>query len=195
LPGRFELLGKLGCVAIIRPDLPPPGGAAKAVLALADAVAVHQNRTVVCVDACYSHPELLGLVPPDTPPLQQQLSEGRNDPMSSRLFQQVSGIACTRGGEQDMAALCSPVFSAFCQALRIRYSLVLLMLPPAALFADIGRAAANADGAALIIDSGRTRWETAAECHRRLVDGGITVLGTIMNQRKLYVPSFLYNYI
>lgn len=185
----------VGCAAIVTPDIPHPRGAAFAALSLASSIATHLHREVICVDACFTHPELMNLTTGKTPTLQDQLMTNSNDPQTTRISECLSVISCSRGGEKDMALLCSQGFELFIAALRKRFSMVLIMLPPTVLFAGVSRTARMTDGVAILIDCSRTRWEAASECRRQLVESKVNILGVIMNRRKFYVPAWLYHSI
>lgn len=195
IPVTLAPFDGVGCAALVTPDIPLPKGAALAAFSLASAIAIHLHREVVCVDACFTHPELMHLTADKTPTLQEQLITNRNDPQTTRIHEGVSVISCSHGGEKDMALLCSQGFDLFIATLRKRFSMVLVMLPPTVLFAGVSHTAKMTDGVAILIDCSRTRWEAASECRRQLVESKVNILGVIMNRRKFYVPAWLYRSI
>jgi protein-tyrosine kinase len=195
IPVTLAPFDGIGCAALVTPDIPHPKGAAFAALSLASAIAIHLHREVVCVDACITHPELINLTAEKTPTLQEQLMTNSNDPQATRISEFLSVIPCSHGGEKDMALLGSQRFDLFIAALRKRFSMVLIMLPPTVLFAGVSRTAKMTDGVAILIDCSRTRWEAASECQRQLVESKVNILGVIMNRRKFYVPAWLYHAI
>jgi Mrp family chromosome partitioning ATPase len=130
-----------------------------------------------------------------TPMLQELLMTNSDNPQTTPIHNHVSIIACAHGGEYEMALLNSPGFESLIAALRRKFSMVLVMLPPTVLFAGVSHTARMTDGVAMLIDCNRTRWEVASECLRQLVESKVKILGVIMNRRKFYVPDWLYHSI
>jgi Mrp family chromosome partitioning ATPase len=48
-------------------------------------------------------------------------------------------------------------------------------------------------GAILVVEAKYTRWPVMQNCKDRLVSSGANILGVVLNQRRYYIPSFLYN--
>ena len=51
------------------------------------------------------------------------------------------------------------------------------------------------DGVIFIVACESTKWEVAQNEKKKLETAGVNFLGTIMNNRKYYIPKWLYNYI
>jgi Mrp family chromosome partitioning ATPase len=52
--------------------------------------------------------------------------------------------------------------------------------------------AAAADAALLVIESGRSRFESVADAVQRLARARVAVLGVVINKRRFRIPAFLY---
>lgn len=52
--------------------------------------------------------------------------------------------------------------------------------------------AAKTDGVVLVVEAEKTRWEVAQKAYRQLEEGGIRVLGAVLNKRKMHIPDWFY---
>jgi len=57
---------------------------------------------------------------------------------------------------------------------------------------DLSVSAAAFDGVILVLECEGTRWEVAQHYETRLSAASATVVGTVMNKRKFYIPKSLY---
>jgi Mrp family chromosome partitioning ATPase len=75
------------------------------------------------------------------------------------------------------------------------YDWILLDLPPALETPDAAALAAVADGAVLVMQSGRTKRPVVARSVDLLRKAGARVLGSVLNRRRLEIPGFIYKRI
>ncbi len=89
--------------------------------------------------------------------------------------------------------LASPEFGMVMKSLRERYDLTVIDAPPFAASSDALLLAPVTDGVVVVIEANRTRWQIARNCIEQLEAQGGTVLGTILNRQRHYIPGFIYN--
>lgn len=77
--------------------------------------------------------------------------------------------------------------------LRERFDIVVVDLPPVHRSPYSLVIARQADGVVLVVEAGRTRWPVANSAKRTIVSAGGNVVGLVLNKRRSYIPSFLYN--
>ena len=69
---------------------------------------------------------------------------------------------------------------------------VLLDVPPVNEFNDAMAFCTEADGAVLVVQAEKTKWEVAQRAKQRLDDARLNVVGVVLNKRRYYVPEWLY---
>lgn len=87
-------------------------------------------------------------------------------------------------GVDDLLAVC-----------RDRYTLSIFDAPPVMDYNATALLAAATDGAILVIEAERERWEVAQRATSLLQDAGARVLGAVLNKRKYHIPRFLYDWV
>ncbi|MHC5053306.1 MAG: GumC family protein [Planctomycetota bacterium] len=78
---------------------------------------------------------------------------------------------------------------------RERYRFVVLDLPPVGQAPAAARAGAALDGAVLVVEAGRSRFEAFARTRDLLVKSGGRILGAVLNKRRFPVPQWVYDRI
>jgi protein-tyrosine kinase len=69
---------------------------------------------------------------------------------------------------------------------------VLLDAPPVNDYNDALAFCSEIDGAIFVVQAEKTKWEVALRAKQRLDDAKTTVVGVVLNRRKLYIPEWLY---
>lgn len=69
---------------------------------------------------------------------------------------------------------------------------VLLDAPAITTFNDAVALGPRTDGVILVVRAEKTRWEVARNGRERLEAGKATVLGVVLNDRKLHIPEWIY---
>ncbi len=69
---------------------------------------------------------------------------------------------------------------------------VLLDVPPVNEFNDAMALCQAADGAVLVVQAEKTKWEVALRAKQRLDDARVNVVGVVLNKRRYYVPGWVY---
>jgi Mrp family chromosome partitioning ATPase len=91
--------------------------------------------------------------------------------------------------------IASSVARATLDALTPAYDWILIDGPPALESPDAPGIAALADGAVIVVQSGRTKRPVLARTVDLLRKAGATVVGTVLNRRRLEIPDFIYRRI
>ncbi len=76
-----------------------------------------------------------------------------------------------------------------------RFQLVIIDSAPISLYAETLALAKNVEAAVLVVHTGQTRWEVALSSKKQLQKVNPNLLGVILNQRKFYIPEWIYQRI
>jgi capsular exopolysaccharide synthesis family protein len=69
---------------------------------------------------------------------------------------------------------------------------ILLDAPPVNEFTDAMALCSEIDGTVLVVQAEKTKWEVALRAKQRLDDAKTTVVGVVLNKRKLHIPEWVY---
>jgi len=86
----------------------------------------------------------------------------------------------------------SSAFDRFLQVVRERFQYVILDAPPIQQHPETLVFARKVDGVILVIESRRTRRQTALWAKYRIEEAGGQVLGVVLNRHRRHIPQFLY---
>ena len=89
----------------------------------------------------------------------------------------------------------SPEFALPNQAmlsLKNQFEFVFLDLPPYLHSTHSKLLTRLCDGVVLVVQAGRTRWQTVAETRRLLEKANIPILGGVLNRREFSIPELFY---
>ncbi|MCX6639758.1 MAG: CpsD/CapB family tyrosine-protein kinase [bacterium] len=78
---------------------------------------------------------------------------------------------------------------------RRRFQFILIDSAPATLHAETLALAKQVESVLLVIQAGHTRWEVAASAKKALLKVNPRLLGVVLNQRKYYIPEWIYQRI
>lgn len=76
-----------------------------------------------------------------------------------------------------------------------RWDCVVCDTPPYLGASDAPFLAQHFDGALLVIDSHRTRWEVAQVVKQRFIAAQGQLIGVVINRRRYYIPSWFYRFL
>lgn len=76
--------------------------------------------------------------------------------------------------------------------LQPHYQYIVLDIPPILNFAEGLAISKLCDGVILVVRAGHTRWEVVQEAKRLLQKAGVYIVGGVLNQRKFFIPNWLY---
>ena len=63
------------------------------------------------------------------------------------------------------------------------------------LFPDGPALVSQVDGVILVVEAEKTRWQVALSAKEKIIKSGGTILGTVFNKRKYYIPEYIYKYL
>lgn len=105
----------------------------------------------------------------------------------------VTQIAATSSGLASI--LVSPNLAAILDEIRARFDLTVVVAPALGASPEGYQLASVVDGVVVVVEAGKTRWQAVKRDIVRMQAQGATVLGTILNRRRYYIPSFVYRRI
>lgn len=83
-------------------------------------------------------------------------------------------------------------FDNFLKGVREKFSYVILDAPPVNGCSESRILGPKVDGVILVVESGKTRRQVAVRAKQELEDAGANVLGVVLNNRKHYIPEWIY---
>lgn len=97
------------------------------------------------------------------------------------------------GGAHSLPSiLASPLLPGLFDALRARFDMILIDTPSLESSQDAVQLAALADGAVLVVNAGKTRWQVVKRWMEQIVSRHGQVVGVLFNKRRDYIPHWLY---
>jgi capsular exopolysaccharide synthesis family protein len=86
----------------------------------------------------------------------------------------------------------SDQFKRYLLMMRDKFNYVLVDAPPVQGSPETLALASRVDGVLMVLASGKTRQEVAARSKKQIESAGGKVIGAVLNQRKYYIPDFIY---
>jgi Mrp family chromosome partitioning ATPase len=184
--GVGYLLGVTGCVR--------ESGVSTVASNLAIRAADHGLGPVLLIDANLHHPHLQKLIGAKSGLGLADVLAGQTTLAATAQATRVPGLQILPHGTDGLLGrvrVDSARMEGLVAELRETYSLVFVDLPGACQMGQSQWLAHVLDGAVLVIRSERVGRGIAQECHRRLTQGGIHVVGAVLTDQHTYVPSWL----
>ena len=100
-------------------------------------------------------------------------------------------IGCGHSTLGPPALFDSPGVPPVLEQLRREFDFVIFDLPPANLYVDASILGPRLDAALVVIEADRTRIPEVERLRRGLDRVGVKLVGSILNRRRNYIPSFL----
>jgi len=100
-------------------------------------------------------------------------------------------ITCGHSALAPSALFDAPGMGAALDQLREQFAFVILDLPPVNVYSDTSIVGPRLDAAVLVIEADRTRLPDVERSRRTLDRVGAKVVGSVLNRRRDYIPSFL----
>jgi len=117
-----------------------------------------------------------------------------NDIIKKTKIPNLSVITCGSPNRPNpLAMFLDDSIDAFIGEIKEQADWVLFDTPPLNSYNGAISLAAKTDGVVLVVEAEKTRWEVAQKACRQLEEGGIRVLGAVLNRRKMYIPDWFYN--
>lgn len=79
--------------------------------------------------------------------------------------------------------------------LRTQFSLIIIDAPPASVLPIGFSLLKKVDGVVLVVRAEKTRWPASVSLKEKIVSHGGKIIGAVYNDRRYYIPKWLYNYL
>ncbi len=83
-------------------------------------------------------------------------------------------------------------FNDFIETAKEKFDYIIFDAPPVNRSAEAKALASKVDRVVLVIESGKTRRQVALRAKKELEEAGGMLLGVVLNQRKYYIPNWIY---
>jgi protein-tyrosine kinase len=80
----------------------------------------------------------------------------------------------------------------FWEPLKDRFDLIIVDSPPAMMFPDGLGIVSRVDGVILVVRAEKSRWPVALNVKEKILSHGGNILGMVFNDRRFYIPQWLY---
>ena len=76
--------------------------------------------------------------------------------------------------------------------MKLQADWVLFDSPPINVYNDASALAAKMDGVVMVVQAENTRWEVAQSAKKKIKNAKVSLLGVILNRRKMHIPDWAY---
>ena len=104
----------------------------------------------------------------------------------------LSVITCGATSSNPFSLFDSEAITAIIASIKEQAGWVLFDAPPLNSYNDAISLAMKTDGVVLVVEAEKTRWEVAQKVRRQLDEGGIRILGAVLNKRQMRIPGWAY---
>ncbi len=154
------------------------------------------NKRVLLLDVNIRNPNLQNIFGnqfiQDLEEILEDNKLGGLDQRTDRWSRNLHVVNCTRKDLDSSLLLGSDAFKAFLQTARQIFDYTILDSSPVTLFSETRLLCPMVDGVILVIEAGRTRRRAAVKAKNEIESAGGTLLGSVLNKRKFYIPGWLY---
>lgn len=162
---------------------------------LAATLARHDDGSVLLMDADIGHPSVHHIFNSKlSPGFADALAKGRcnvNTIVSSPVQNlHILSAGCMNGNISEMFN--SNAFSKLLKSVKNRYRFVVIDVPAAHEVSWAVPLVGLCDGAVLVVEAERLRWEVAQNTKEQLLNTKANILGVVLNKRRFYIPEWLY---
>ncbi len=188
-------LGSSGAIAFVAPG--PTEDTVAVPFSLAEALYKYVSSKVLLIDGGIHQPALHAkLSVAESPGLANVLSgEAGIDDAIRRVYDEFDVLTAGRAETRDLKALTGQRFASLLKDLNERYDFVLFQMGAVNHFPAISQTLSLFSGAVITVNCESTRWEVAQRLKENLESAGVNVLGVVMNERKFYIPNWLYKFV
>lgn len=114
-----------------------------------------------------------------------------------KIFQKVDHgnlyvIPSGKNREGPLSIFASDNFEEKLKIMRGKFDCIILDAPPVNKGVDTKVISRKVDAVILVVESGKTRKQSAIKAKKELEDAGANILGVILNRRKFYIPEWIY---
>ena len=96
------------------------------------------------------------------------------------------------GSDEPRVSLSQMRMQSAVLAIRKKYAVAIFDTAPFLAYPDTVSIARHLDGVVLILEAEQDKWEVAKMAIETAADAGVTMLGSILNKKPLYIPTWLY---
>ncbi|MBU2706627.1 hypothetical protein KCM76_11595 [Zooshikella marina] len=173
-------------------------GCSSSLVAVANAIVRHISRCVLIIDGHRGHSSLTSQLLSTTQKGFYNLVYTKEMPeINPLIWHEPNGLQCDFLPFGCDYPLQQPLerqrIKSVLNQLSQQYKYVLFDGPPVFSSPEAVSMAAQFDGVTLVLQAEKTRWEVAQAAVDRLQQGGANVLGAVLNQRKYYMPKWIYD--
>lgn len=101
-------------------------------------------------------------------------------------------MTCGKKNSGPLTIFESSRFDKNLKLMREKFDYVILDGPPISAYAETKVMGQKVDGVILVINSGKTRKQVADRAKQEMEEAGAKILGVILNNRKNYIPEWIY---
>jgi len=114
------------------------------------------------------------------------------DVIKGTPFNNLFIITCGVAYSDPLSVFESHSLSSYIEEMKQHADWVLFDAPPINSSNDAITLGAKVDGVVMVVEAEKTRWEVAENAKQRIESAKGTVLGVVLNNRKFYIPEWLY---
>jgi protein-tyrosine kinase len=188
-------LGSSGAIAFLAPG--PAEDTVAVPFSLAQALSKYVSSNVLLIDGGARRPALhTELSIAESPGLAEILSGAASidDAVVSREGW-FDVLTAGRSEARDFKAMAGEKFASLLKRLNARYDFVLFHMGAVSHFPAMAQTLSHFSGAVITVNCESTRWEVAQRLKGNLESAGVRVYGVILNERKFYIPNWLYKFV
>jgi protein-tyrosine kinase len=107
----------------------------------------------------------------------------------------LSFISAGRPAQTNVSLFEAPSFAPLIEQLRTAFDYIIFDSSPIMAAPETPLLASWLDGMIMVLQSEATRWEVAAAAQKNIERAHVTLLGAILNKKKLYIPTAIYRFV
>ena len=173
-------------------------GTTTACVAIAESLKKSNAETILLVDFNYTHPEIHSIFnKPITPGLTDAFFAFPKN-IKDIIQKTDSGIDIVSIGQNKpnfIKNMQANILSKIMDDMRSYYDIIIFDMCPLNQLEISKDFLRLFDGIVLILSCNSTKWEIAQHAKVKLESAGANILGTILNNREYYIPSWLYDLV
>lgn len=107
-------------------------------------------------------------------------------------FDNLGVITCGKASSSPSSIFRSPSVGTHIEKMKTQADWILFEAPPIHSAEETVALATKVDGVVMVVEAEKTRWEVAASAKQRIENGDGTILGVVLNNRRLHIPEWIY---
>ncbi|MFQ5715712.1 MAG: CpsD/CapB family tyrosine-protein kinase [Nitrospinales bacterium] len=167
-------------------------GASAVAVNLAKFLAKYQGMKVCLIDANSRNPSLHAVFDFENYIGFSDVAAGKAGLLDVLQRTEVPHLAVITSGPDNLGNLEPQKTRSLIQQLNARFDCLIFDSSPVSDHSDPLALASLVDGVILVVHAGKTRWEVVQNAKEQLLIVHANILGVVLNQRKYYIPEFIY---